>query len=139
MKKHVPPSDLKAALKDYPKYELTDTAHKLEPLKFSAEEERKSWLETYRPILLVFSYILGVTLLIEFSNGGFSWMRWMNHFMAAFFIVFSFFKLLNLQRFAESYSMYDIVAKKWRGWGYVYPFVELALGIAFLTGFSPLI
>jgi len=139
IKKHVPPSDLKAALKDYPKYELTDTAHKLEPLKFSAEEEKKSWLETYRPILLVFSYILGVTLLIEFSNGGFSWMRWMNHFMAAFFIVFSFFKLLNLQGFAESYSMYDIVAKKWSGWGYVYPFVELALGIAFFTGFTPLI
>jgi hypothetical protein len=66
-------------------------------------------------------------------------MRWMNHFMAGFFLVFSFFKLLNLQGFAESYAMYDVVAKNWQGWGYVYAFIELALGIAFLTGFYPLI
>ena len=66
-------------------------------------------------------------------------MRWMNHFMAGFFLVFSFFKLLNLKGFAVSYAMYDIVAKKWNGWGYVYIFVELALGLAFLTEFNPIL
>lgn len=35
--------------------------------------------------------------------------------------------------------MYDIVAKKWKGWGYVYAFTELGLGIAFLTGFNPIV
>ena len=35
--------------------------------------------------------------------------------------------------------MYDIVAKKWSGWGYVYAFTELALGLAFLTGFNPML
>ncbi len=34
--------------------------------------------------------------------------------------------------------MYDIVAKRWSGWGYVYGFLELGLGIAFLIGFSPI-
>jgi uncharacterized membrane protein YphA (DoxX/SURF4 family) len=66
------------------------------------------------------------------------WMRWMHHFMAAFFLVFSFFKLLNLSGFAESYAMYDIVAKRWKAWGYIYAFLELGLGIAFLTNFYPL-
>jgi hypothetical protein len=70
-------------------------------------------------------------------KGEFAWMRWMNHFMAGFFLVFSFFKLLNLKGFAESYSMYDIVAKRWNAWGYMYAFTELALGAAFLTGFNP--
>ena len=139
MTKHVSTSNLKEALKEYPKYELTETVQKPQTLNLSVEEEKKSWLDTYRPILLVFSYILGVTLLVEFTNGGFLWMRWMNHFMAGFFLVFSFFKLLNLQGFAESYSMYDVVAKKWNVWGYLYAFVELALGISFLTGFNPLI
>ncbi len=59
--------------------------------------------------------------------------------MGGFFLVFSFFKLLNLRGFAESYGMYDIVAKRWQGWGYTYPFVELALGAAFLIGFEPMI
>jgi hypothetical protein len=63
----------------------------------------------------------------------------MEHFMAGFFLVFSFFKLLNLKSFSESYGMYDIVAMQWKGWGYVYAFTELALGLAFLTGFHSLI
>jgi hypothetical protein len=53
--------------------------------------------------------------------------------MAGFFLVFSFFKLLDLKGFADSYASYDIVAKKWRGWGYLYPYIELALGLAFLV------
>jgi hypothetical protein len=35
--------------------------------------------------------------------------------------------------------MYDIVAKKWKGYGYVYAFIELGLGIAYLTDINPLI
>ena len=140
MHKHIATADLQAALQDHPKYKLSEkpVQHQTMPPVFEAEE-KKSWIETYKPILLIFSYITGLTLFIEYMLGAFEWMRWMNHFMAGFFIVFSFFKLLNLKGFAESYSMYDIVAKKWNGWGYVYAFTELALGIAFLTGFNPIL
>jgi hypothetical protein len=62
----------------------------------------------------------------------------MRIFMSGFFLSFSFFKLLDLRAFAESYAMYDIVARRWGGWGYVYSFIELGLGIAFAIGFSPL-
>jgi hypothetical protein len=109
------------------------------PQDLTGDEPRKTWFETYKPILLIFAYILGITLLIEASAGEFHWMRWMNHFMAGFFIVFSFFKLLDLTGFADSYSTYDIIAEKWHGWGYVYPFVELGLGLAYLTGADMLI
>jgi copper chaperone CopZ len=139
MDKHIPTSDLQSVLKDYPKYQLTENGHHQNHLAPIIEEETKSWLETYKPILLIFGYISGATILVEAANGVFVWMRWMQHFMAGFFLVFSFFKLLNLQGFADSYSTYDIVAKKWNGWGYVYAFIELALGIAFLTGFNPLV
>ena len=140
MNKHIATDDLKAALKNYPKYQLSEAHHKQQIIApVLTEEETKSWIETYKPILIIFGYIIGITLLVEYMNGEFSWMRWMNHFMAGFFLVFSFFKLLNLKGFAESYAMYDIVAKKWNGWGYVYAFTELALGIAFLTGFNPIL
>ena len=36
--------------------------------------------------------------------------------MAGFFLVFSFFKLLNVQGFAASYRMYDWIAGVWPGW-----------------------
>ena len=136
MEHHVPISQLKAALNDYPKYQVEQVRHLRPEI---VDEEKKTWLETYKPVLLIFAYISGITLLVEYSTGGFSWMSWMNHFMAGFFLVFSFFKLINLKGFAESYSMYDVVAKNWNAWGYIYAFTELALGIAFLTGFNPII
>jgi hypothetical protein len=91
--------------------------------------ENKSWLATYKPILLIFLYILAVSMI----TGGANWPTWMNHFMAGFFLVFSFFKLLDLHGFADSYSTYDIIAKRWRGWAYLYAFIELGLGIAYLA------
>lgn len=140
MDKHIATEDLKAALNEYPKYQLSETHPQIHTVVSAIEEEeKKSWITTYKPILLIFGYITGITFLAEWINGDFIWMRWMSHFMAGFFLVFSFFKLLNLKGFAESYSMYDIVAKKWNGWGYVYAFTELALGIAFLTGFNPIL
>ncbi len=140
MDKHIATTELKLALKDYPKYQLSETKHQQQVvIPVADEKENKSWIATYKPILLIFGYITGITLLVEFMYGEFSLMRWMNHFMAGFFLVFSFFKLLNLKGFAETYSMYDIVAKKWSGWGYVYPFTELSLGIAFLTSFKPIL
>ena len=51
--------------------------------------------------------------------------------------VFSFFKFLDLKGFAQGYSTYDVVARKFPAWGYIYPFVELLLGIALLTGIFP--
>jgi len=140
MDKHIAAEKLKSALMDYPKYQLTETNQIHHPVQVvNNEDEVKSWIVTYKPILLIFGYIMGITLVIEWAKGEFAWMRWMNHFMAGFFLVFSFFKLLNLKGFAESYSMYDIVAKKWNNWGYVYGFIELLLGIAFVAGFNPIL
>lgn len=92
---------------------------------------------TYKPLLIILAFILGVTVLVEIRMGAFDWMRAMNTFMAGFFLIFSFFKLLDISGFASSYRMYDIVAKAVPGYGFVYPFIELALGAAYLTGFQP--
>lgn len=137
MQNHIPLKTLQAALTRAGNYIITEAGS--ENNSSVQEAETRSWIEIYKPILLIFGYLLGITLLVEYMNGGFMLMRWMNNFMAGFFLTFSFFKLLNLKGFAESYSMYDIVAKKWNGWGYVYAFAELALGIAFLSGFKPIL
>jgi len=88
-------------------------------------------------LLLIVGFIMGVSLLAQYPFDDFSGGLWMRHFMAGFFIVFAFFKLLNIQGFADSYGMYDIVAAKWPGWGYVYPFVELGLGVLYLINVFP--
>jgi len=139
MQRHISADELRIALKGYPKYQLTENGHHKYHKTDVSDEERQSWIKTYKPILLIFGYILGATVLVELINGNFIWPRWMENFMAGFFLTFSFFKLLNLKGFTESYAMYDVIAKKWKGWGYIYAFIELALGIAFLSGFDPLL
>lgn len=133
MSKHIAIADLQNAIGTNGKYKITATHHS------ETAEQAKSWFETYKPILLIFFYITAITSLIQFSNQRFDFMIWMQHFMAGFFLVFSFFKLLNLKGFAESYAMYDIVAKRIKGYGYLYAFIELSLGIAYLVNFNPIV
>lgn len=139
MSSHVSTADLQAALRNLPKYQLSEkTVTSPVSTTFSTNnaEAERGFFETYKPILLIFGYILSATLLVEFANGGFDLMRWMRYFMAGFFLVFSFFKMLDIPAFAASYSSYDVLAKRWLGWGYVYPFLELGLGILFLLDFQ---
>lgn len=134
MDRHIALSELQKALGGAEsKYQISAVEHN------EAAEQAKSWFETYKPILLIFGYISLVTVLVQNANPHFDFMQWMRHFMAGFFLVFSFFKLLNLKGFAESYQMYDVIARRVPAWGYVYAFTELALGIAFLINFQPML
>ncbi|QXV64366.1 cation transporter [Mucilaginibacter sp. 21P] len=138
MSRLVDAAELKAALADYPKYTLTEVStHKpaAAPI-FTGEADKRSFVQTYKPVLLIFAYITGLSILITATNGG-DWMMGMRIFMGGFFLIFSFFKMLDVSSFADSYAMYDIVAKKVRAWGYVYVFVELGLGVAYTINFNP--
>lgn len=135
MAQHIPTSTLRDALKDYPKYQLSEAQH---TMSMDMDTENRTWLATYKPILLIFGYILTIAIIAGYTAHGFMTMTAMRIFMSGFFLTFSFFKLLNLQGFADSYSMYDIVAKRFRAWGYIYAFVELGLGLAFALGIQPI-
>lgn len=141
MSHHIATPELQAVLKDHSKYQLTEiTASTMStPAPVPEEDTQRTFWQIYKPILLVFGYILGTTLLVEAATGAFDWIRWMRHFMAGFFLVFSFFKMLDVSAFATSYGSYDVMTRRWPVWGYVYPFVELGLGILFLINFNPLI
>ena len=134
MDKHIALQDFQKALnKKDSKYQIWAINHN------ETAEQARTWFETYKPILLIFAYITGITLLIQLKNETFNPMEAMRYFMAGFFLVFSFFKLLNLKGFAESYVMYDVLAKQIPAWAYLYAFVELGLGIAYLINFNPII
>lgn len=126
---HVPIEKLQVTLPE--KYKISAKNHN------ETLEKTRSWFETYKPVLLIFMYISVITVLIQLPQNNFDLMIWMQHFMAGFFLVFSFFKLLNLKGFAESYKMYDVIAKVLPVWGYMYAFIELGLGLAYLVNFRP--
>jgi hypothetical protein len=96
------------------------------------------WYKTYFPVLLILAYLVVLVTLSQVKAGEWSWNQMMRHFMGGFFVVFSFFKLLNLSRFAAAYATYDIAAMHLRAYGYIYPFIEVWLGAAYMADFGGL-
>lgn len=92
-------------------------------------------LTLYWPLILLFLLSAGVPALHVVKNSlGFD--KWMYEFMGIVLIALSYFKLLDLSKFADGFSTYDPIASRFHGYGYIYPFLELLSGIAFLMAFS---
>ncbi|OGT48016.1 MAG: hypothetical protein A3E82_04470 [Gammaproteobacteria bacterium RIFCSPHIGHO2_12_FULL_38_11] len=101
------------------------------------DEKHKTGVRAYYPIFLIAAYIFGVSAINNFQNENMNWSGLMNQFMAGFFLVFSAFKLLDIKGFATGYATYDLLAKKVYSYGFIYPFLELALGILYLGEWMP--
>jgi len=134
---HVSFEKLQEAFSEHPKYQLS--AKMVLMPKVEESEDTRSWVEIYKPILLIFFFITVVSLAIQLRLPAFNLLLWMNHFMAGFFLVFSFFKFLNLKEFADSYKMYDLPARYIPGYAFAYPFIEFGLGILYLLNIEPLL
>ncbi len=93
-------------------------------------------LQTFLPLITIFSIVIGITVIHQWYYG-FNLHEALRIFMASFFLVFGFLKVINIGEFAEAYSMYDIIAKRIYWYGYVYPYIEVALGIAYLLNWRP--
>ncbi|MBG9378028.1 cation transporter [Panacibacter sp. DH6] len=137
MQRHIDLQTLQNALHKAGNYNITEDFY-AGAMTHTAAEPSKTWLQTYKPLLLVFGFITGIALLTAYNGDKIVGHIAMNNFMAGFFLVFAFFKMLDLRGFADSYSSYDLLARRWHGYGFIYPFAELALGIAYLLHWQPL-
>jgi copper chaperone CopZ len=96
----------------------------------------------YYPLFLIAGFITLVSFLTSFhariyAYEHFEVRMFLHNFMTGFFLVFSFFKLLDVKAFAESFQMYDLLAAKLPVYGKIYPFIELGLGLLCLIHFQP--
>lgn len=88
-------------------------------------------LRDFLPLIVLAVLIVGITVASQLIWGGDLFFA-MRIFMASFFIIFSLFKVVNLAHFAEAYATYDIIAKQIKAYAFIYPFIELFLGLAYL-------
>jgi copper chaperone CopZ len=92
------------------------------------------WRQLF-PLFLIFGFLWSVNglnaLVYDLSLRDF-----MLDFMASFYLVFSFFKFLDLRGFVNAFRGYDPFANRLALYGYIYPFIELTLGLMFLTSFA---
>ena len=129
MSKHISTQQLQDALSS--KYTIqAKTQTKNVFASATSLEEEKPLVKQLFPLFLIFGYIIAASFLLNFKP--FNLSNFMLDFMGLFYIVFSFFKFLDLKGFPESFKMYDPLAKAIPAYGWVYPFIELALGLLFL-------
>ena len=100
----------------------------------SIQSENKNKIQQLKPLFLILLYITIASILLHYQN--WSWNEFMLDFMGLFFIVFSFFKMLDLKGFSQSFKMYDPLAKHISVYGLIYPFIETVLGLMFLMRYE---
>lgn len=91
-------------------------------------------LKDFVPLIIIFTVVIAITLVLNYFVFEPSPMRGMQLFMGVFFIVFGGFKVVKLKGFAEAYPDYDLIAMRSKAYAYIYPFIEVGLGVLYLLG-----
>lgn len=109
---------------------LQNTNYKLSREAPSFSYMFNMWLKKYLPLIVVFSLIVVWTFIRQYITG------WdlhyaMHDFMGGFFILLGMLKVISWKKFAESYQGYDPLAMKVPAYAYLYPAIEVFLGIMY--------
>ena len=82
------------------------------------------------PLYIILSYVLVGSL--GLNRESFTVSGFMTDFMGLFYVVFSLFKFIDYRNFPGAFSKYDPIARVFVGYGWIYPFIEVCLGINLL-------
>ncbi len=100
--------------------------------EITVNQSNENILVKYWPLFALVLYAALSAAALGFAKGGTAEFV-MHAFMGIFFLIFSLLKVFNLKHFADGFQMYDLLGKRWRGYCYVYPFLELALALLYLS------
>jgi glutaredoxin len=90
---------------------------------------------SYRPVVALFAVSALMALATSYAFGAdlFS-MRTLELFIAISMCVLAMLKLQNIETFSAMFLNYDILARRWVPYSYVYPFAEALAGILMISG-----
>ncbi len=90
---------------------------------------------TYRPVTVVFAMIAPMAMATSHALFGTPFtVRAGEWFIAFSMCVLALLKLQNVERFATMFLNYDLLAKRWVPYSYVYPYAEGLAGVLMAAG-----
>ena len=90
---------------------------------------------TYMPVLAVFAGTALLALAVSWLLAGTVMSLHAPELFIAFsMVVLAILKLQNVEKFSTMFLNYDLLAKRWVPYGYVYPFAELGAGVLMAAG-----
>ncbi len=91
--------------------------------------------ETYQPVVAVFAVTFPMALTTCWAiEGGLEIIRVLELFIAFSMCVLGILKLRDLMSFATGFVKYDLVARHYVPYSYVYPYVEAGAGVLMIAG-----
>lgn len=107
-----------------------------EPKPHAEHWKPKRSVRDYLPLIVIVGVAVLAATASQYAQGICDGKNWMRQFMGIFLVIFAMFKLFDLPGFADGFQKYDLIAKRYRPYALVYPFIELALGLAYLAHFN---
>lgn len=89
---------------------------------------------SYAPVIAVFGTAALMALAAAYATGGVFAIRSLEWFVAFSMCLLALMKLRNVESFSNSFLSYDLLARRWVPYSYIYPFAELAAGILMIAG-----
>ena len=90
---------------------------------------------TYRPIIALFTMTALMAMAVSYAvTGGVLTIRAAEWFIGMSMIVLALLKLQNVETFATMFLNYDLLAKRWVPYSYIYPFAEGFAGVLMVAG-----
>ena len=90
---------------------------------------------SYTPVLAVFAVAALLALAVNRLTGTpLLGVASVERFIAVTMVLLAMLKLQDVDRFATMFLNYDLLAKRWPPYGYIYPFAELGAGLLMLMG-----
>lgn len=89
---------------------------------------------SYKPVIAVFAMTALMALAASFAAFGTAFtVRAIEWFIAFSMCALAMLKLQDVERFSTMFLNYDLLARRWVPYGYIYPFAEAAAGILMIT------
>jgi glutaredoxin len=90
---------------------------------------------SYTPVLAVFAVAALMALAVSWATmGDLLTIHAAEWFVAFSMSILALLKLQDIEKFSAMFLNYDLLAKRWVPYSYVYPFAELAAGILMISG-----
>lgn len=89
---------------------------------------------SYTPVLAVFAVAALIALAIDWLSMGTISTMALPNFIATAMCLLAMLKLQDVEKFSTMFLNYDLLARRWPPYGYVYPFAELGAGVLMLAG-----
>ncbi|GGI90356.1 membrane protein [Polymorphobacter multimanifer] len=93
---------------------------------------------SYRPVIAIFAMAAAMAVAVTWAaSGALLTVRTPGWFIAIAMCILAVQKLQDLEGFATMFLGYDLLARRWVPYAYVYPFAEALAGVLMLGGVLP--